>query len=62
MNRPAIWEVEEATKLVTLRAAAQLVSAHLTVASSKNLLTPRLVPSRRWLELGWRSLRAVQPK
>ena len=20
------------------------------------------VPSRRWLELGWRSLRAVQPK
>ena len=21
-----------------------------------------LVPSRRWLELGWRSLRVVQPK
>jgi uncharacterized membrane protein len=29
-------------------------------------VTPRLlwfkVPSRRWLELGWRSLRVVQPK
>src|SRR5271165_3128670 len=38
-------EVEEATKLAALRAAAQLgvsALARLTAASSKNLLTPRL--------------------
>jgi hypothetical protein len=26
------------------------------------LAGPNEVPSRRWLELGWRSLRVVQPK
>ena len=37
-------------------------TARQIVAELENKLAAAEVPSRRWLELGWRSLRVVQPK
>ncbi len=44
------------------RGKTMLRCAVYTRVSTEHGLEQELVPSRGWLELGWRSLRVVQPK